>query len=284
MGFFGSFTGSDQRKDMRRGYADSNAMMDKGYGEAQRNLGTGYNTAEGAYGQARRDIGGGYGNALTALNRGTSQAVSAFQPYSQSGQAANAMYGNALGLNGKASQQTFMRDYAGGDPFRASNAEFATNALMQALNARGLSGSGYAANAVASENLKRGSQDYESYMNRLGGMQQQGLGVAQNISGLYADQGAKAAQYGYNQGSDLANIQGQRAAAGYNYGLGQAGLNTDLATAKAGNRINLANSTANSRGILGNNLMGLAGLAVQAYTGMPTKALSGYSGSIAGGA
>lgn len=271
MGFFGSFTGSDQRKDMRRGYADSNAMLDQGYGQAQGNLTSGYNAAESAYGQGRGDVTAGYGNALTALNAGTDRAVGALQPFAQSGQAANALYGNALGLNGKASQQTFMQDYAGGDPFRNSNAGFATNALMQALNARGLSGSGYAANAVASENLKRGSADYENYLNRLGGMQEQGLGVARNISGLYADQGAKGADYGYRQGSDLANIQGQRANVGYNYGAARAGLNTDLATSKAGNRINLANSMANSRGILGNNLMQLAGLGVQAYTGMPTS-------------
>lgn len=283
MGFFGSFTGSDQRKDMRRGYADSNAMMDKGYGEAKRNLGTGYNTAEGAYGQARSDIGGGYGNALTALNRGTSQAVGALQPFAQSGQQANTLYGNALGLNGGAAQQTFMRDYQGSDPFRASNAEFATNALMQALNARGLSGSGYAANAVAAENLKRGSQDYENYLSRLAGLQGQGLGVAQNISGLYADQGAKAAQYGYNQGSDHANIQGQRAATGYNYGGAQAGLDTDLAEAKAGNRINLGNALAASRSIGPNNLLQLGGLALKAYNPGGFGG-GGYTGSIAGGA
>ncbi|MBK8772301.1 MAG: hypothetical protein IPM06_18030 [Rhizobiales bacterium] len=275
--------GTDQRKDAKRGYADSTSMLESGYGAARGNLSQGFNKAETAYGQARGDVTGGYGNALSALQRGTSQAVGALQPFAQSGQQANTLYGNALGLNGGAAQQTFMRDYAGGDPFRASNAEFATNALMQALNARGLSGSGYAANAVASENLKRGSQDYESYMNRLGGMQQQGLGVAQNISGLYADQGAKAAQYGYNQGSDLANIQGQRAATGYNYGGALAGLDTDLATTKAGNRVNLGNALAASRSIGPNNLLQLGGLALKAYNPGGFGG-GGYTGSIAGGA
>lgn len=282
MGFFGSFTGSDQRKDMRRGYADSNAMMDKGYGEAQRNLGTGYNTAEGAYGQARSDIGGGYGNALTALNRGTSQAVSAFQPYSQSGQSANTMYGNALGLNGAAAQQTFMRNYQA-DPFRDANNQFATNALMQQMNARGMSGSGVAAAAVAQESLRRGSQDYNAYLDRLLGMQGQGMQTANALAGLYANQGQQAAQYGYNQGSDLANIQGQKASMGYNYGQNQANLNTDLATTKAGNRINYGNALAASRSIGANNLIGLGGLALKAFGGGGFGG-GGYTGSISGGA
>jgi len=283
MGFFGSFMGTDQRKDAKRGYADSTSMLESGYGAARGNLSQGFNKAETAYGQARGDVTGGYGNALSALQRGTSQAVGALQPFAQSGQQANTLYGNALGLNGGAAQQTFMRNYQDSDPFRASNAEFATNALMQALNARGLSGSGYAANAVASENLKRGSQDYENYLSRLAGLQGQGLGVAQNISGLYADQGAKAAQYGYNQGSDLANIQGQRAATGYNYGGAQAGLDTDLAATKAGNRINLGNALAASRSIGPNNLLQLGGLALKAYNPGGFGG-GGYTGSIAGGA
>jgi hypothetical protein len=62
------------------------------------------------------------------------------------------------------------------------------------------------------------------------------------------------------------NIQGNRAATGYNYGLGQAGLDTDQAITNAGNRINLGNAQAASRGILGNNLMSLLGTAAQAYS------------------
>lgn len=265
MGFFGSFTGSDQRRDMRNAYADSTATVNKGYDAARGNLASGYGAANQAYGQARTDVNSGYQNALSSLASGTNNAVGAYQPYSETGQNANALYGNALGLNGAAAQQTFQRDYQA-DPFRDANNEFASRAIMQTLNARGLSGSGVAPAAIAQESLRRGSEDYNNYLNRLSGLQSQGQQTAGNVANLYANQGQQGAQYGMQAGSDLANIQGNRAATGYNYGVGQAGLDTDQAITNAGNRINLGNAQAASRGILGNNLMSLLGTAAQAYS------------------
>ena len=264
MSFFGSLTGSDQRRDMNRAYADSTATVNKGYDAARGNLASGYGTANQAYGQARTDVSTGYKNALSSLARGTNQAVGAYQPYSETGQNANTLYSNALGLNGAAAQQTFQQNYQA-DPFRDANANFANNALMQVLNARGLSGSGAAAAAVAQESLRRGSEDYNNYLNRLSGLQSQGQQTAGSLANLYANQGQQGAQYGMQAGSDLANIQGNRAATAYNYGTGQAGLDTDQAITNAGNRINLGNAQAASRGILGNNLMSLLGTAAQAY-------------------
>lgn len=282
MGFFSSFTGAQQGRDMKNAYRDSNAVMDQGYGAARGNLAQGYNTANAAYGQARKDITGGYTNALSQLGQGTDKAVAQYQPYADSGASANALYGNALGLNGAASQQSFMQNYQA-DPFRDANAKFATNALMQMYNARGASGAGTAAAAVAQENLRRGSEDFNNYLNRLQGVQGMGFQAAGSMADIYNNQGRQAAQYGYQQGSDLANIQGQRAATGYNYGQSQAGLNTDLATAKAGNRINLGNALANSRNIGFNNLLSLAGTAINAYGGKLPK-MPGYTGSLSGGA
>lgn len=249
---------------MKNAYADSTATVNKGYDAARGNLASGYGTANQAYGQARSDVNSGYRNALSSLASGTNNAAGAYQPYSETGQNANALYGNALGLNGQAAQQTFMQNYEA-DPFRDANADFANEALMRTLNARGMSGSGAAAAAIAQESLRRGSEDYNNYLNRLSGLQSQGQQTAGSLANLYANQGQQGAQYGMQAGSDLANIQGNRAATGYNYGLGQAGLDTDQAITNAGNRINLGNAMAGSRGILGNNLMNLAGLAVKAY-------------------
>jgi len=264
LSFFGSLTGSDQRRDMRNAYADSTATVNKGYDAARGNLASGYGAANQTYGQARTDVNSGYQNALSSLASGTNNAVGAYQPYSETGQNANALYGNALGLNGAAAQQTFQRDYQA-DPFRDANNEFASRAIMQTLNARGLSGSGVAPAAIAQESLRRGSEDYNNYLNRLSGLQSQGQQTAGNVANLYANQGQQGAQYGMQTGSDLANIQGNRAATGYNYGVGQAGLDTDQAITNAGNRINLGNAMSASRGILGNNLMSLLGTAAQAY-------------------
>ena len=264
MSFFGSLTGSDQRRDMNRAYADSTATVNQGYGAARNALSSGYGAADAAYGQGRSDVNTGYQNALSSLASGTNQAVGAYQPYSATGQNANTMYGNALGLNGQAAQQTFQQNYQA-DPFRDANADFANEALMRVMNARGLSGSGTAAAAVAQESLRRGSEDYNNYLNRLSGLQSQGQQTAGNIANLYANQGQQGAQYGMQAGSDLANIQGTRGATAYNYGVGQAGLDTDQAVTNAGNRINLGNAQAQSRGILGNNLMSLLGTSAQAY-------------------
>lgn len=264
MGFFSSFTGSDQRKDINRAYGESKGMVDQGYDAARNNLASGYGTANQAYGQARTDVNSGYKNAMAELASGTNKAVEAYQPYSETGQNANRLYSDAIGANGAAAQQTFQQNYQA-DPFRDANADFANEALMRTLNARGLSGSGAAAAAVAQESLRRGSEDYNNYLNRLSGLQSQGAQTAGNIANLYANQGQQGAQYGMQAGSDLANIQGNRAATGYNYGVGQAGLDTDQAITNAGNRINLGNAQAQSRGILGNNLMSLLGTGIQAY-------------------
>ncbi len=274
MGFFGSFTGSDQRRDQRQGYAESSDILAKGYSKAQSNLTSGYRTADRFYGQARGDVTTGYNTAKNALSQGVGKAVAQYQPYADSGASANTLYGNALGLNGGAQQQQFMANYQA-DPFRDSNAQFATNALMQSLNARGLSGSGTAAAAVAQENLRRGSEDYNNYLNRLQGVSSQGQQAAGNIASLYANQGQQMAQYGMQYGSDLANITGQRAALASGYGDKSAALNSDLAATQAGNRINLANSLANSRGIFANNLIGLLGTASKAAEAYATKGKGG---------
>ena len=264
MGFFSSFTGSDQRKDINRAYGESKGMVDQGYDAARGNLASGYGAANQAYGQARTDVNSGYKNAMAELASGTNKAVEAYQPYSETGQNANRLYSDAIGANGAAAQQTFQQNYQA-DPFRDANADFANEALMRVLNARGMSGSGTAAAAVASESLRRGSEDYENHLNRLAAVQGQGQQTAGALASLYANQGQQGAQYGMQTGSDLANIQGNRAATGYTYGTGKAGLDTDQAITNAGNRINLGNAQAASRGILGNNLMSLLGTAVNAY-------------------
>ena len=263
MGFFGSFTGASQRKDQKSAYSDSNAMLDQGYGQAQGNLQSGYGRSESAYGQGRSDLGAGYGQATNALASSTNKAAGYLTPYTQSGQGANKLYSDALGVNGASAQMDFQKNY-NNDPFRQANADFASNALMQQYNSRGMSGGGVAAQAVARENLRRGSDDYSNYLTRLQGASTQGQSAATGLSSLYENSGQRQASMDYGYGGDLANIQGQRANVGYQYGQNQAGLNTDLATGKAGNRINLGNSLANSRGILTNNLTGLAGMGLKA--------------------
>lgn len=276
MGFFGGFTGSDQRKDMRNAYADSRVSLKEGYDTARGQLGAGYKTANQALGSAIKDTNTGTSNALAALGKGTTQAVSQYQPWATTGKAANTMYGNALGLNGGAAQQQFMRGYQG-NPFLQQQTDFANRAIMQQLNARGMSGSGVAPAAIAQETMRRGAQDYNDYLDRLSGVSSQGLSASGQIANVYGNQGQQRASLYSQQGRDLANIQGQRAQTAYGYGAGLSGLATDYANTSAGNRINYGNAMASSRNILGNNLMGLLGTGVQAAAGGPSSALSGLT-------
>ena len=274
MGFFGSFTGSDQRKDARSAYNDSSKVLQEGYGKAQGNLTQGYKTANSQYGQARADVNSGFTNALANVNRGVGQAVDTYKPWYDSGTQANTMYGNALGLNGAAAQQTFTQNYSQDPSMTAAN-DFALKAIMQQQNARGMSNSGAAQAAVAQESLRNYTGNYNSYLDRLAGVSGQGLQAANAIGNLYAGQGKDVANLYSQRGSDLANISGQRANLGYQYGQGQAALNSDLAATQAGNRINYGNALAQSRGILGNNLMGLLGTGVQAFAGGQYSAVNG---------
>ena len=164
MGFFGSFFGNDQRKDIQNANAQSNA-----------DLATGRTAAIGNYraGQQR------------------------FDPYAQQGQKANALYGNATGANGVDAYKGAMADYAGADPFRDQNADLANNALMRQYNARGQGNSGTASLAVARAQTERGAQDWNSYLGRLQGQAGQGLQATQAQAGF--DQGMGDIESGYGQ-------------------------------------------------------------------------------------
>lgn len=267
MGFFGSFTGSDQRKDAKRGYAESNSMLDQGYGKASGQLDAGYSTAIDAFGGARSDLGAGYNAATSSLDAYTGKAADAFSPFMQGGADAYKLYADALGVNGIGAQQAFGQNFQSSDPFRQQNSDMANEALMRTLNARGMSGGGYAADAVARASLQRGSQDYNSYLDRLQGAGSQGLQAASGLAGVFGNAGQQRSSLDYGYGSDLANIQGQKANLATTMSGAQAGLSTDLASSKAGNRINLANSLSASRSIGINNLMGLGGMALKAYGG-----------------
>jgi hypothetical protein len=203
MSFFGSLFGNDQRKDIEAANAKATGALAQGKTEAI-----------GSYGQAK-----GY-----------------FDPYAQQGGRANALYGDATGANGVDAYRGAMSRYAGADPFRDQNADYANNALMRQYNARGMGNSGNASLAVARAQTERGAQDWGNYLQRLQGQGQQGLQ-------------ATGAQAGLQQG--IGDIQS---------GFGQQ---------SASNAINYGNAMASSRNIGPQNMMGLAGLGMKAFAPAP---------------
>jgi len=185
--------------------------------------------------------------------RYNAEAQGQLAPYRESGDQANRMYSNALGLNGRDAQSGFMSNFQS-DPFRQFNEDQATKATMRGYNARGLgSGSGAAALAASRVNMERGSSEYQQYLSRLQGMQGQGLQVAGQQAGMT---------------NALGNRMADRA-----YGYGQT---------MAGNEINYGNALAGTRNIGIQNGIKVAGTAISAATGMPMGMGGGGGGQVGG--
>lgn len=197
MGFFDDFTGKSAREDLKKGAKASNAALDQGYAGLQQN----YN-----------------------------QAYDLYSPYAQSGQAGNAMYSNAIGLNGHDAQQQVVNQFAGSDPFRQFNEDNSNRATARQWNANGAYDSGASRLASARVNQERGSQDWNAMLDRWGNMGQQGFQATGAQAGIKTGLGDSAWGYG---------------------------------TTKAGQATNQANAMAQSRGILTNNLLQVAGTAAK---------------------
>lgn len=130
------------------------------------------------------------------------QAAGQFQPWQQTGTAANTMVGNALGLNGQAGTASALAN------FDASGAVQAELDRMQQATSRGAAAGGQ----LASGNLLTALQDrastitrggWQSYLDHLMGVSQQGQAAAGqtanaliNLGGLY--QGTTDQRLGLN--------------------------------------------------------------------------------------
>lgn len=198
MSIFGNFSGGQSRRDLRTGFRNANASLDRGI--------SGYRTAYG-----------------TAQDR--------YAPFAQSGQQANRLYGNFLGLNGGDAQRDAFSGYQEG-PYANFDRDRITQASARSNNARGYGGSGVEAMATARALQQYGQQGMDRYLDRLGGMQGQGFQAANALANL--DTGMGNAELG---------VANQRA-----------NLDTQLASAIAGTR---------SMGM--QNAMGLAQLGISAF-------------------
>lgn len=204
MSFFGDlaggFTGSSARKDINTANSKANAALDQGFNNAQ-----------------------GYYNT----------AVSNYSPYTQTGQQANAFYGNALGLNGndaRASAESTITS----DPLFTGKLNLDNSNTMAYLNARGSAGGGAAVQA-AQNNLY---QNYGDVLNRYANLGEQGLQATGAQSNALMGQGDNA--YGYG-------------------------------ATKAGNAINYGNAMAGTRSSGINNLLGLLGTGISGYNALVNK-------------
>lgn len=273
MSFFSAFTGSAQRKDAKRGYADSTRMLSDGMGKAVGEIDQGYAGADKNFGRARGALGDAYGKADGFYGN----APDYLEPYAQTGSRANALYSDALGLNGVDAQRSFGQNYAASDPFRAQNAGMASEALMKVLNARGMSGSGYAAEAVARQNLQQGSQDYQNYLAQLSGLQSQGQNTAAQRTQFGQNMAGQRANLATGYGNAMAGTYGDQAGMNVNRGNALADLYYGNAQQNANMRTGLANAVAQSRSVGVNNMLGLASTIGGAVMGGFTPGAGGLS-------
>lgn len=197
MGLIGSFFGRDQKKDLARAKAESDAALASGYGDA------------------RAD----YSNAMQS-----------FDPYVQQGQKANAMYSDALGLNGDAARSTAVNTITSNPLFQGQLGQ-ESNAVSRMLNAQG---SGAGKEALAAQR------------------------VFQQNAGSWLDRYNQAGQQGFQATGQQAQYQAGRGDLAYGYGA-----------TRAGNAINFGNAMAANRGVGINNLMGVASLGVNAMKPTP---------------
>ncbi len=210
MSFFGSFFGSDQKKDVTAAYNRATPLLNEGIERAR-----------------------------TA----TTGAIDRVEPWAAGGRDANAMYANAIGLNGRPAQQGVVDNFMI-DPFRQQNEDLANENLARQFNGRGPGlNSGAFALATARGNLERGSHDWNTWLDRIHGVSTEGLGAATTQAGLGGQLGA---------------------------------IEMEGGNARAANEINYGNAMAATRGIGINNLLGLGGTLVRAAT-------PGYQGQTAAG-
>ena len=209
MSFFNDFMGKSQQKDL------SNANQ-----------------------QAQGYLSSGLNNATSSYNSGADKAQGYYGAYAQNGNNANALYGNAIGLNGQGNQQSAYQTYQQ-NPFLQAQQGSSDRAIynqFQRYNAQGMGNSGMSRLATARTAQDNERTNQTDWLNRLQGLQGQGLQVAGQQAGIEQ-----------NRGQYLGDLQS---------GYGQQ---------MAGNAINFGNATAASRSTGINNLLGLAGMGVNAY-------------------
>lgn len=158
MGFFDSFTGAAQRRDLRR--ADQ---------------------------MARGDLQRGYDDSMRRYD----QAFDLFAPFAREGQRANAFYNDALGLNGDEARAAAQGVITSDPMFQGAMGQD-SNAVLRQLNARGASGGGQA--QLAGQRVLQ--QNYGNWLDRYRQAGAQGFQAAGQQAGVRMGQGDNAYGFG----------------------------------------------------------------------------------------
>lgn len=179
MGFFGSFFGSDQRRDIKNANKKATQQLEQGFGQQQQ----------------RYD-----------------QAFNMYDPYVQQGTQANTMYNNALGINGAQAQQNAYNTITA-NPLFQNSLNQDNNQMMRYLNARGNSGG--AADLAAQRVF---NQNIGNWLDRYNNAGQRGLQATTYGADIRTGQGDNAMGYGATRANQTVQF-GNAMAASRNIGL-----------------------------------------------------------------
>lgn len=208
--------------NMLRGYADQ-ALGSIGQGRTDAatalndNAGMALSALGTGYGQARQDVMGGYGQARTDTQAG----IDLFNPWVQSGQAANTAQADFLGLNGagaSGAQQQALDTWRNATGYQDVLNSTSDAALRKASVVGGLGGNQI--DELGRIGGQLANQTGQQYFGNLGSLSQTGLQAAGQQQQGYG----QLAQLGVGQGSALAGISTGQAdrEAGVYTGLGSA--------------------------------------------------------------
>jgi hypothetical protein len=226
MGFLSALTGSDVGKATMSAAADNKNLIN-GF---QTNANLLNDTAE--------------NRSQLQLDRG----IINFQPWVDSGKAANGMYSNALGLNGAAGNEAATGAFQAGPGYQFA-VDQSLQAALRGASAGGNIASGNTLAALQDRGNGLADQEFGSWLDRLNGQSQVGLGAAGQQ------------QQGYNNSAGLIqDSNGTRLGIESGVLQGIMGQNNQIAQAKE-------QQTAAKGSFLGGLLKGGVGLATKAASG-----------------
>jgi hypothetical protein len=179
--------------------------------------------------------GQGYINTGEQQSAGFLQgALNAYQPYAQTGQAANSMYGNALGLNGADGNAAATGAFQAGPGY-----QFAVDQSMQAAQrgaaAGGMLSSGNTMMALQDRGNQLANQEYGGWLQNLGGLNAQGFQAAQgqaqgnaNLANLYQQTADQRLGFDSSVTQGRMGANNQYASGAEQQAAGLAGLGTSI--------------------------------------------------------
>ena len=185
---------------------------------------------------AGNDVTGGYNQAMNKTQDVYNANSANYQPFIQTGQAANQQLAQGMGPNGSLGRQFTMSDFQQ-NPAYAFNMQQGLNAINNSQSVRGGALSGGAQKAMTGYAQQNASNEYQNAYNRFTQNQQQNY---QQLAGL-SGQGLSATQGLGQLGSQFSGIMNQ------NY-IGQGNASAQEALGKAGAFEGGVNSTMNGLG------------------------------------